>query len=194
MGHRIIKKFGSLSSRQTRRYAVERAGLGSRSAGLCHTPAGFVLPLLSDFLFHPAFNPCVCLENKFFIASILQIYASHNVYNHSKHNAALFLLSICNSNDQLPHSQHQLSQCFYFSAETLFLFHFPYRIFTLFQVRRTTCFVTSFISYLHVVFHYRYPQLAAGDSTWQRVTGGHHCVASPSGSDGHTWGREVESG
>lgn len=44
---------------------------GEQERGLCQALAGCVLPLRSHFPFHPAFNPCVCLENKFFIASIL---------------------------------------------------------------------------------------------------------------------------
>lgn len=52
---------------------MRRSGLGWEAgargwAGL-RLPLG--LPLLSRFPFHPAFNPRVCLENKFFIASVL---------------------------------------------------------------------------------------------------------------------------
>lgn len=52
------------------RYAGSRWA-GEQERGLCQALAGCVLPLRSHFPFHPAFNPCVCLENMFFIASIL---------------------------------------------------------------------------------------------------------------------------
>lgn len=67
-------------------------------------------------------------------------------------------------------------------------------IFTLFQVWRMAGFVTNFISYSCVVFHYWYPQTAPSDSTEQQVTDCHHCVASCLGRDGHARGVEVKSG
>lgn len=170
--------------------------MGSRSAGLCQAPAGVGLPLLGDFPFHPVLNPRVSLENKLFRGSVLQIYASHNVYNHIRimwpHFCRVSVIVVMISFPTL--SISSLSGFIFQQKPLFFFFHFPYHIFTLFQVWRMTCFVTSFISYSHVVFHYRYPELAAGDSTWQRVTDGHRCVTSPSGSDSHTWGRAGKSG
>lgn len=145
---------------------------------LCQGSHGFVLPLLSDFLLHPAFNPVSVWE----ISSLWEVYYRFVLATMCVITVSMIWPYFCwvsviamISFPTLSISVSIFQQKPFFTPFSLFspflkceewLALWPASLAT-----RMLCSITN-------------------THCWQRVTSDPHCVTSPSGSDSHTWGRE----